>query len=195
MKRTRGFTLIEVLVAMAIVAIGMAAVLGTLTSSAESVVYLRDKTLANWIALNQIALVRLKGQVPPAGKSDGDADYAGRKWHWHQEVTTTQVPGMMRMDVSVRPADGATPASDERGWYVTVSGICGDAVGLPRGDLPDWGSQLLTPGTVGNPPGTPGANPATPGTSPAGPTGGTGAPGSPPAPTPSPTPPSGPGTQ
>jgi type II secretion system protein I len=186
---TRGFTLIEVLVAMAIVAIGMAAVLGTLTSSAEGVSYLRDKTLANWVALNQIALARLKGQAPPPGKSDGDTDYAGRKWHWHQEVATTQLPGMVRMDVSVRPADADIPASADRGWYVTLSGIWGDAVGLPRGDLPDWGSQLLMPGTVGNPPGTTGTNPAAP----AG--GAQGTPPSRPTPTPNPPPTSGPGTQ
>ena len=68
MSRTRGFTLIEVLVALAIVAIGMAAVLGALTSSANTVAYLRDKTFAQWVALNQIATLRLSGQMTPAGK-------------------------------------------------------------------------------------------------------------------------------
>jgi len=56
-RGARGFTLIEVLVALAIVTVGMAAVLGTLSSSADTVVYLRDKTFANWVALNQIAQV------------------------------------------------------------------------------------------------------------------------------------------
>jgi general secretion pathway protein I len=162
--RARGFTLLEVLVAMAIVAIGMAAVLGTVTASADTVSYLRDKTFANWIALNQIAQLRLKGQAPQPGKSDGDTDYAARKWHWHQEIVATQLQGMLRIDVSVRPADSSRSLSDDSGWYVTLSGLWGDAVALPRGDLPDWGSQLLTPGTsgagpnVGTPPGnTPGA--------------------------------------
>ena len=163
-SRRSGFTLIEVLVALAIVTVGMAAVLGTLTSSADTVVYLRDKTFANWVALNQIALVRISGQLPAPGTSDGDTDFAGRKWHWHQEVNTTQVPGMVRMDVSVRPADAASSDSD-RGWYATLSGISGDAVGLPRGDLPDWGAQLLTAGSNAAG-GTPAAPGATPGTSP-----------------------------
>ena len=155
-----GFTLIEVLVALAIVTVAMAAVLGTLTSSADTIAYLRDKTFANWVALNQIALVRISGQLPAPGKSDGDTDFAGRKWHWHQEVNTTQVPGMVRMDVSVRPADVGNSDSD-RGWYATLSGISGDAVGLPRGDLPDWGAQLLTPGSNAA-----GGTPASPGTTP-----------------------------
>jgi general secretion pathway protein I len=158
-SRAGGFTLIEVLVALAIVTIGMAALLGTLSSSADTVAYLRDKSCANWVALNQIALVRISGQLPAPGKSDGDVDFAGRKWHWHQEVNTMQVPGMVRMDVSVRPADVESADSD-RGWYATVSGISGDAVGLARGDQPDWGAQLLTPGSNA-PGGTPATAPAT----------------------------------
>ncbi len=155
-----GFTLIEVLVALAIVTVGMAAVLATLTSSARTVSYLRDKTFANWVALNQIALVRISGQLPAPGKSDGDVDFAGRKWHWQQEVSTTQVPGMVRMDVSVRPADAGSSDSD-RGWYATLSGISGDALGLPRGDLPDWGAQNLTPASNAAG-GTPGVSPTPP---------------------------------
>jgi general secretion pathway protein I len=165
-RRGCGFTLIEVLVALAIVTVGMAAVLGTLTSSADTVAYLRDKTFANWVALNEIALVRISGQLPAPGKTDGDTDFAGRKWHWQQEVNTTQVPGMVRMDVSVRPAD-VNSSDGDRGWYATLSGISGDAVGLARGDLPDWGAQLLTPGSnaAGGTPGA-GVPPTTPQTPP-----------------------------
>jgi general secretion pathway protein I len=171
--RGRGFTLIEVLVALAIVAIGMAAVLGTLTSSASTVVFMRDKTLANWVALNHIAEQRLQvsqqQQLPQLGKTDGDVDYAGQKWHWQQEVVQTAVKGMVRMDVRVRPADIKT--DEDRGWYVTLSGVTGDALSQPRGDMPLWGSGSMVPmpcsgtntgpGTVtgtgtglGNPPGT-----------------------------------------
>ena len=148
----RGFTLIEVLVALAIVALGMATVMGALTSSADTVSYLRDKTFAEWVALNQVANVRLTGTQPPVGKSDGDTDFAGRKWHWHQEVVATQVPGVERIDVSARPADSGTNA-DDRSWLSTVSGISGDAVGAPNGFQPDWGTQ--TPAVPGNPGGTP----------------------------------------
>jgi general secretion pathway protein I len=144
----QGFTLIEVLVALAIVAIGMAAVLGTLTSSASTVVYMRDKTLANWVALNHIAEVRLQPQMPQLGKTDGDVDYAGQKWHWQQETVETAVKGMVRMDVHVRPAGIKT--DEDRGWYVTLSGIMGDAVGQPRGDEPQWGNGGgLLPGQNG----------------------------------------------
>jgi general secretion pathway protein I len=173
-----GFTLIEVLVALTIVAVGMAAVMGALTSSASTAAYLRDKTFAQWVALNQIANLRLSGQQPPTGKSDGDTDFAGRTWHWHQEVVTTELPGVERIDVSVRPADLKVD-SDDKGWVTTVSGIWGDAVGTPNGWQPDWGSQ-----TVGGPPAGPG-----------GPTTGGNPTGAPTTPTPNPPTPSPRGTQ
>jgi general secretion pathway protein I len=141
--RGRGFTLIEVLVALAIVAMGMAAVMSALTSSAHTVIFMQDKTLANWLALNIIAQQRLAPQMPSLGNTDGDVDYAGQKWHWRQEVVATAVQGMVRIDVMVRPAD--IKADDDKSWYVTLSGIMGDAVAPPRGDMPLWGSGTTTP--------------------------------------------------
>jgi general secretion pathway protein I len=146
-RRQQGFTLVEVLVALAIVAIGMAAVLGALTSSANTSAYMRDKTFAQWVALNQIAMLRLSGQQTPTGNSDGDTDYAGRKWHWRREVTALQIPGVVRIDVKVRPAE--VKGDDDKGWFTTVSGIQGDAVGVPNTASPLWGTQMpsgLPPG-------------------------------------------------
>ena len=158
-RRARGFTLIEVLVALAIVVIGMATVMGALSSSANSVSYLRDRTFAQWVALNQIANVRLSAslshQQPATGDSDGDSDFAGRSWHWKQVIEATEIPGMVRIDVSVRPAE--VKGSDDSGWFATVSGIWGDAVGAPNASIPSWGAQVqFAPGT-GNP-----ATPITP---------------------------------
>jgi general secretion pathway protein I len=170
--RESGFTLIEVLVALAIVAIGMAAVMGSLTSSASTVVYMRDKTLANWVALNHIAEQRLLPQMPQLGKSDGDVDFAGQKWHWQQETVATAVQGMVRMDVHVRPADVKT--DEDRGWYMSLSGIMGDAVAAPRGDMPLWGSGTTEqiPGQTPNANGSNGTTPQTgiPGQTPNNPT-------------------------
>ena len=168
----RGFTLIEVLVALAIVAIGMSAVLSALSSSADTVSYLRDKTFAQWVALNKIATLRISGQQPPTGNTNGDTDYAGRSWHWRQAVVATEVRGVVRIDVSVRPAE--VKGGDDNGWVTTVSGISGNSVGIPDGGAtPVWGAQQqgapIGPGGAANgaqPPGT--TPPATtgPGTTP-----------------------------
>jgi general secretion pathway protein I len=125
-SRPRGFTLIEVLVALAIVAIGMAAVLEALTSSANTAAFLQSKTFAQWAALNRLETVRLLGADPPVGTSHHTVEYAGRKWEWQQKVTDTQIPGLLKIEVNVRPA--ASKAGADRGWYAGVTGFMSNAI-------------------------------------------------------------------
>ena len=141
--RPRGFTLIEVLVALAIVAVGMAAVLGAMTSAADTAYHLRDKTFAQWVALNQIAETRLKPQLPSKGKSTGDVEFANRKWTWEQDVEPLEFKGMWRIDVSVRPAE--IPESKKNSWYATETGVVGDALDYQYGNQDVWPSQLTGP--------------------------------------------------
>ncbi len=126
MRTQRGFTLIEVLVALVIVALGMSALLQTLGSAADTATWLRDKTFAEWIGFNQLATLRLSGTLPTEGTSDGELDYAGRHWRWRRVVTAMGFPGLFRIEILVEPADTSTV--DETGWMATVTGGTGDAV-------------------------------------------------------------------
>jgi general secretion pathway protein I len=155
--RSGGFTLIEVLVALVIVAVGMSALMGALSSSAKTVTYMQDKTFAEWVALNQIASVRIglqQGQVPAAGKTTGDIDLANRSWHWRQDVVTSQVQGIVRIDVKVRPKE--IKGGEDDSWYVTVSGIAGNALGAPGSSAsqiqwdPDLSGGAGGAGSTGN---------------------------------------------
>ena len=101
--------------------------------------FLRDKTFANYVALNRIATLRLSGQIPQTGTSSGDVDYANRSWHWRQEVAGTEIPGVVRIDVKVRPKE--VKAGDDEAWTTTVSGIAGNSVGRADGYSPNWGAQ------------------------------------------------------
>ncbi len=119
-RRAKGFTLIEVLVALAVAAIGLAAVLAVVTNTARSATGVRERTFAAWIANNRIVETRLSGTFPSVDRTSGDLDYAGLKWKWEQTVTQTDVPGIRRLEVRVRLADAPDDA-----YLATVTGFAG----------------------------------------------------------------------
>ena len=97
----RGFTLLEVLVAMAILALALGAIIRAGGESAANVSYLRDKTLAAWVAENQIVERLLQADWPPVASTSGEEEMAGRDWHWEIEVSETSDKDLRRIDVSV----------------------------------------------------------------------------------------------
>jgi general secretion pathway protein I len=117
---SRGFTLVEVVVALAIVAIGMLAVFKTIGDTVNNVATLRDRSFAAWIADNRIIELRLSGQMPSVDETTGDLEYAGRRWHWVARVSQTPVEGLRRVDVRVRREDD-TPDSS----LVSLAGFIG----------------------------------------------------------------------
>jgi general secretion pathway protein I len=142
-RAARGFTLIEVLVALMIVALGMGAVLSSLSSAADSTIRLREKTFASWVGFNQLAETRLRAAQPANGKSEDDVYFANARWHWRQEVDDTQVQGIKRITIQVRYADTAgTTASGNSAraddWLATVVGFRGDAVHTPQSVVANW---------------------------------------------------------
>ena len=129
----RGFTLIEVLAALVIVALGMLGAIEAVTQSARNGTYLREKTLAHWIAMNVVTERRLQANAPDIGETSGDVDFAGARWHWRLRVTQTQVDTMRRMDVAVRAA-----SSPEDSSLATLTGFYGTAVGAAGGTAVFW---------------------------------------------------------
>lgn len=129
----RGFTLVEVVVALAIVAIGMLAVFKTIGDTTHNVSNLRDRSFATWIADNRITEIRVSGEMPSVEETAGEVEFAGRSWHWVTKVSQTQVKGLRRIDVSVRRDEDPENAS-----LVSLTGFVGAIATASPVSSPDW---------------------------------------------------------
>ena len=89
LKQSHGFTLLEVLVALAIVSITLAATIKVSGEFGVNAAYLKEKTLAQWIAENKAEEYRLAGTLPAIGKQQGDEEMAERVWRWRVTVSNT----------------------------------------------------------------------------------------------------------
>lgn len=96
-----GFTLLEVLVALAVLAIALSAALKAATENTDATVYLRDKTIALWIARNQLTQLQVTNAWPEPGILKGKENMAGREWFWHIQVENTADEQLRRLQVSV----------------------------------------------------------------------------------------------
>lgn len=105
----RGFTLMEVLVALAVLAIALGAIIKAAGEGATNIGRLRDQTLASWVALNRINATLLDGEWPAEGRSGGVTEMAGREWRWEMTVSTTADEDLRRLDVSIRDQDEQAP--------------------------------------------------------------------------------------
>lgn len=104
-RTARGFTLLEVLAALAVLALALAAAIKAVGEGAENAAYLRAKTIAHWVALNRLAELQLATPWPEPGQSDGRTAMAGTQWHWEAKVEATDDDAVRRAEVTVAAAE------------------------------------------------------------------------------------------
>jgi general secretion pathway protein I len=114
-----GFTLIEIMVALAIITITLGAIIENTTAANINAQYLRDKTVAGWIAMNQISLVRAKRQWSSASSKTGEVEMAGQQWEWKINFVKTDDANIRRLNVQIFKLDAEKP-------IVTMSGFMGN---------------------------------------------------------------------
>lgn len=128
--RESGFTLLEVLVALLVVAVSLAAIASQMIQMIDAATTMQNRTYASWIAHNKIAEMRLANVVPDVSASSGEVDYAGQEWAWRAVVSESGVENLYRVDVTVsfpggeplmRPVTGfigepVPPGQSNRAW-------------------------------------------------------------------------------
>jgi general secretion pathway protein I len=100
--RFAGFTLIEVMVALVVAALGMMAVHKMLNDYVVTAVEVEQRTLASWIATNKLTELSIAPTWPSLGDYDEEIEFANQQWRCDIEVSETPVANLRRVDVSVR---------------------------------------------------------------------------------------------
>lgn len=114
--KLRGFTLIEVLVALAVVAIALAATLRAAATSADNSLALRDRTLARWVAENELARIRLQPTLPSTGMSTVESRQGEFGFVSQIEVMETPNPNFRRIQIRVRNQESPNFIAEVQGY-------------------------------------------------------------------------------
>lgn len=100
-----GFTLLEMLVALAIFSLAVVALLNLAGENTRTAGVVEERVLAGIVAENR-AVEALTAEAPPApGRTSGEERAGERLWRWTAEVVETPDPDVLRIDVTVRPSD------------------------------------------------------------------------------------------
>jgi len=130
-KSAAGFTLLEVLVALMVLALSLGAVIQTTGNYTVNQAYLRDRTFAEWVARNLLAEAQLENDWPSTGQTKGEAEFPlaaadmpGREWRWVIQVTQTPEEDLRRLDISVYPGNEDVDGDTEP--TASLSGFIGN---------------------------------------------------------------------
>lgn len=141
-RKQRGFTLLETMIALMIVAVALPALVTLVMTQLDGSAAIRDKTYAYWIAENQLTRYRILQQqkmrqaIPdytlPTQES-GEVEMAGLSWHWEMRTTDMEslpVKGFKRIDIDVRlkrdQGSGTSTLGGDAPALARLSGYVGD---------------------------------------------------------------------
>jgi len=125
--RQHGFTLVEVMVALSIVALSLMGIAASMNQMIDAANTMRERTYASWIAQNKIAELRLANAQAEVSSTSGEIDYANTTWVWSADISETGIEGFFRIDVAISLAGSE---------YIirTVTGFIGEPVPVGVGN-------------------------------------------------------------
>jgi len=138
-----GFTLVEILVALLVLAIALTAVARGLGAAIDTTAELRERTLARWVAEDRLAALELGREWPALDVKEGNADMGGRAFRWRQETGVTPVARMRRVEVSVFQPGIDSPLAKLTGFVEQTGTQTGTQPGTQTG--PGTGPQTESP--------------------------------------------------
>ena len=119
-RNNSGFTLIEVMVALVIVAVAIGSLISASASFTSNTAHLRDRTFARWVAANRLAEMRAMREWPDLGKSEGEMEMARQTWYWRVMTEEVQDAALRQIEIQVRLK------SDAQSSLFTLTSFVGD---------------------------------------------------------------------
>lgn len=116
MKSVRGFTLIEVLVALAIIAVALGAAMRASATASDNSFAIQERTLARWVAENELSRIRLAKALPSPGVSEGESVQGAETFIWRAEIEGTPNPNFRKIRVQVRRSQSPGFIADVEGY-------------------------------------------------------------------------------
>jgi general secretion pathway protein I len=120
-RHAAGFTLLEVLIALAVLALSMGAAIKAVSDYTNNQAYLRDRTMAMWVARNVLVQFQVENEWPDVGERKGTEDMGRREWRWLAVISQTEEAELRRLDVkvfSIESEDDDYPLSVLSGFLV-----------------------------------------------------------------------------
>ena len=105
-KKHTGFMLLEVLIALAILAIPLAAITLVVSQAIDTTAALRDRSIAMWVAQDRLTMHRIERDWPSLKTTTGESEMMGRSWRWQEKVISTEVAQLRRVEIEIRDENG-----------------------------------------------------------------------------------------
>jgi len=118
-SRQRGFTLLEVIVALAVIAFALSAAVSAVSGNTRNAAGLQQRTYAHWVAMNQMAELHASRLWPSTRTTRGSSLMARHEWYWSIRVSITPDKNVRRVDISVRADE------DDESPLVSLTGFVG----------------------------------------------------------------------
>lgn len=98
---SKGFTLIEIIIALVVISVALGAVIATTGNSVRHAAHIKEKTIALWVAQNALADISIKKDWLSTGIKSQDSTMAGKQWFIKNNVTQTPDKNIRKMELSV----------------------------------------------------------------------------------------------
>ena len=105
-KKQTGFLLVEILIALVILAIPLAAITRAVSQAIDTTAALRDRSIAMWVAQDRLTMHRIERDWPSLKTTTGTSEMANQSWRWQEKVISTPVAQLRRVEIEIRDENG-----------------------------------------------------------------------------------------